>query len=80
MAYSAQAYIANALATVAVRIAEEEGIKAIGFSGGVALNEQISFAIRKIVSDSGLEYYANTVVPPGDGGLSLGQAYLASIE
>jgi hydrogenase maturation protein HypF len=80
LAHSAQAYIARALATVAMEIAEREGIKAIGFSGGVALNEQIALSIRKMVSDSGLQYYANTAVPPGDGGLSLGQAYLASIE
>jgi hydrogenase maturation protein HypF len=63
-----------------MKIAEQEGIKAIGFSGGVALNEQIALSIRKMVSESGLQYYANTAVPPGDGGLSLGQAYLASIE
>jgi len=52
----------------------------VGFSGGVALNETISLMIRKIVSDAGLQYVGNSAVPPGDGGISFGQAYLASLE
>jgi hydrogenase maturation protein HypF len=61
-------------------VAEEEGIKTVGFSGGVALNKIISLMIRKIVSGSGLQYVGNSAVPPGDGGVSFGQAYLASLR
>jgi hydrogenase maturation protein HypF len=72
--------MARALAEAAVRVARAEGIKTVGFSGGVALNEIISVMIRGIVSKAGLQYVGNSAVPPGDGGVSFGQAYLASIK
>jgi hydrogenase maturation protein HypF len=80
LAYFAHNYIAQALAQAAIAVAEEEGVRAIGFSGGVALNETISLIVRKIVCDAGLKYVGNSAVPPGDGGVSLGQAYLASLQ
>jgi hydrogenase maturation protein HypF len=79
LAFSAQAYMARALSEAAVRVAENEGIKTVGFSGGVALNAMIAQMIRKLVSEAGLQYAGNSVVPPGDGGISFGQAYLASL-
>jgi len=80
LAFSAHAYMANTLANAAITIAGEESIKTVGFSGGVALNERISLMIRRIVSEAGLRYVSNVAVPPGDGGIALGQAYLASLE
>ncbi|MGA2790497.1 MAG: carbamoyltransferase HypF [Candidatus Bathyarchaeia archaeon] len=80
LAFSAHAYLGRALANAAITIAEEEGIKVVGFSGGVALNEIISLTIRKLVSDAGFRYVSNVAVPPGDGGVSFGQAYLASLQ
>src|SRR5208283_1528857 len=64
LAFSAHAYVARALANAAVAIAEEKGIKVVGFSGGVALNEIISLTIRKVVSEAGLRYVSNVMVPP----------------
>ena len=80
LALSAHAYLARALAEAAVTVAEEEGIKTVGFSGGVALNGIIASRIRKVVSDARLQYVGNSAVPPGDGGVSFGQAYLSSIQ
>jgi len=80
LAYSAESCLAHGLANAAIRIAEESGIKTIGFSGGVALNEHISVSIRKFISRAGFNFVSNISVPPGDGGISLGQAYLASFE
>jgi hydrogenase maturation protein HypF len=80
LAISVHTYVAQALANAAVALAEEEGIKVVGFSGGVALNEVISLKIRKVVSEAGLRYVSNVAVPPGDGGVSFGQAYLASLR
>jgi hydrogenase maturation protein HypF len=80
LALSAHAYLARALATAAIAIAEEEGINVVGFSGGVALNEIISLTIRMAVSKAGLRYVSNVAIPPGDGGVSFGQAYLASLQ
>jgi hydrogenase maturation protein HypF len=80
LAFSAQAYVGRALASAAIQLARKEGINTIGFSGGVAINEQITLTIRKRVADAGLNYVGNSAFPPGDGGISLGQAYLASLE
>ena len=80
LATSVHAYMARSLANAAILVAQEEGIHTVGFSGGVALNELISVMVRKIVSDAGLRYVSNLAVPPGDGGISLGQAFLAALE
>jgi len=80
LAYSAESYLAHGLAKAAIRVAEESGVKTIGFSGGVALNEHIAISIRKFISRAGFNFVSNISVPPSDGGISLGQAYLASFE
>ena len=80
LAFSAHMYMARALADAAIAVAEEEEIKTVGFSGGVALNGIISSNIRRIVSGAGFRYVANSAVPPGDGGVSFGQAYLATLQ
>jgi len=80
LAHSAQSYLAHSLANAAIRVAEESGVKTIGFAGGVALNELIANSIRKSITQSGLKFVTNAAVPPGDGGISLGQAYLAALD
>jgi hydrogenase maturation protein HypF len=74
LAYSAHVYLAKGLAALAVEKALQNDVKAVGFSGGVACNEIVAFNIRKIVEASGLRFLVHEVVPPGDGGLSFGQA------
>lgn len=74
LACSAQSYLAKGLAALAVETAERFGYKTIGFSGGVAYNGQITSTIRSVVERSGLSFVTNVQVPPGDGGLSFGQA------
>ena len=74
LAYSAHAYLANGLVTLAIENAEEYGIKNIGFSGGAACNEILTSTMRKVVESAGLKFLVHEAVPPGDGGLSFGQA------
>ena len=78
LAYSAESYIARGLAMLAVEEAERLGVKAVGFSGGVAYNEHVAAAIRKIVAQNGLTFYVHCDVPSGDGGTSFGQAAAAA--
>lgn len=78
IAYSTQEYIAKSLAEFAAFEAENLNVKFIGFSGGVAANEHITQTIRKIVESKGLKFLYPRKVPCGDGGISLGQAYIAS--
>jgi len=78
LAFSAQSYIARSLAELAVQKATDLGISAIGFTGGVACNEHISNSIRSAVESGGLTFISHDPIPPGDGGISLGQAVVAA--
>ena len=46
-------------------------------SGGVFQNQLLSTDVESLLSARGLGVWANHVVPPNDGGISLGQAALA---
>jgi len=74
LAYSAHAYLAKGLATLAIEKASENKVKTIGFSGGVACNAILALTMRKIVKSAGLGFLVHEAVPSGDGGLSFGQA------
>jgi hydrogenase maturation protein HypF len=75
LAYSAQTYIAKGLANIAIESALSSDIRVIGFSGGVAYNKVITKIIRKEVERSGVKFIIHKNIPPGDGGISVGQAY-----
>lgn len=77
LAYSAQSYLAKGLAQLAMQEAERLGIKVIGFSGGVAHNEHITQTIRQVVEKNGFKFAVHEHLPPGDGGISFGQAVAA---
>jgi len=80
LARSAHTYLAKGLASLAVEKAYEKGVETIGFSGGVAYNQIITFNMRRIVESSGLRFLVHEAVPPGDGGISLGQAFIAGSQ
>jgi len=78
LAASAQRAIAIGLADIAVNVAQKEGVKVVGFTGGVAYNEAITKTIRKHVEKNGLVFIQHSVIPPGDAGVSIGQAVVAA--
>jgi len=80
LACSAQSYLARGLAQLAVEEAERLNVSYIGFSGGVAYNEHITVTIRRIVEGNGLKFLVHNRVPPGDGGISFGQAIAAGFQ
>jgi hydrogenase maturation protein HypF len=79
LACSAQTYLAKSLAHLAIDEAEKLRVKVVGFSGGVAYNEQMTLTIKKTVEKRGLRFVSHNLVPPGDGGLSFGQVVAASL-
>jgi len=79
LACSAHTYMAKGLAALAVEKALENDVKTVGFSGGVACNEILALTMRRIVEAHGLRFLVHKVIPPGDGGTSLGQAFAASL-
>jgi len=80
LAYSFQRALAEGLVEMALVTAEESGLETVGFTGGVAFNEMMTAVMRKKVEERGLSFLRHKVVPPGDGGLSLGQAAVASFR
>ncbi len=72
-----QVAVGKYLGNVAVDVARRDGIKSIGFTGGVSYNEFIFTAIRETVSAAGLEFLYHKNLPPGDGCVAAGQALLA---
>ncbi len=80
LAYSAHAYIAKGLAALATEKASQNDVKTVGFTGGVAYNEILTLMVRKLVEAQGLRFLAHETVPPGDGGLSFGQAIASAFS
>lgn len=78
IAATAQDVLARALAQIAVRVAQEAGVKAVGLTGGAAVNYAIAQAVKEEVEKAGLRFLAQSKVPPGDGGLSFGQLVQAA--
>jgi hydrogenase maturation protein HypF len=74
LAYSAHAYLARGLATLAVEKALAQDVKAVGFSGGAASNQILANVMRRTVEAADLRFLVHEAVPTGDGGVSFGQA------
>ena len=71
------ATFAQALAAWVQRAAEVTGLRDVALGGGCFLNHVLSTALREQVARSGLRVYEAAQLPPNDGGLSLGQAWVA---
>ncbi|MEM1565904.1 MAG: carbamoyltransferase HypF [Candidatus Bathyarchaeia archaeon] len=79
LAFSVHSYLAEGLAELAIEKALENYVKVVGFSGGVACNEIFTKIMREKVEAAGLRFIVHEAVPPGDGGLSFGQAVYAGL-
>jgi len=80
IAFASQWYLGESLAHIASRIAEENQVQHIGFSGGVALNRIITKAVVDSVKREKLVPLIHQSVPPGDGGVSIGQVAVAAAK
>jgi len=68
----------NALVDLAEAIAVRVGLAEIVLSGGCFQNLRLADALRERLSARGFEVYSPRMYPPNDGGLSLGQLFVAS--
>jgi hydrogenase maturation protein HypF len=80
LAYSAHAYLAKGLASLAAQNASQHGVNAVGFSGGAACNQILAQLMRDAVESAGLRFFVHEAVPAGDGGISFGQAVVAGFS
>ena len=74
LAYTAQYVIGACLGSIAAEEAERLEVKKIYVSGGAAVNRVI---LKSIEERSGYKIQVNRLIPPGDGGLAVGQVYIA---
>ena len=56
----------------------DTGVSTVAFSGGCMQNRILSERLPSLLREKGFEVFTNRLVPPNDGGISLGQAYIAS--
>ena len=78
IAAAAQRAIAKGLASIAIDAASPRRMGVVGGSGGVFYNWAITAAVRKEIEKAGLRFVQHELLPPGDGGISIGQAVVAA--
>jgi hydrogenase maturation protein HypF len=71
--------IAEGLCGAIATLCQERGAVTIVLSGGVFQNELLLSDMKSLIEAEHLQVWTNHVVPPGDGGISLGQAALAAM-
>lgn len=76
LAYSMVSGIVREMALVASEFAENQGIKFVGVTGGVAYSRPIVEMIQSVVVERGLTLLLHKQIAPGDGGISAGQNYI----
>jgi hydrogenase maturation protein HypF len=72
--------LARGTVAVAVELALANGLPTVALSGGVFQNGRFSDLVSEGLVAHGLEVLVHRRVPPNDGGISLGQAAIASVS
>ena len=66
------------LAEATVRVAQAAGLPRVALTGGCFQNRLLLSLVRRQLEEAGFAVYSHALVPPNDGGLSLGQAVVAA--
>jgi hydrogenase maturation protein HypF len=70
--------LAAAVASACEELAEDNGVARVALSGGVFQNTLLLARVSELLRARSLEVFVNRAVPANDGGISLGQAYVAA--
>jgi hydrogenase maturation protein HypF len=70
--------IARGAVELAQRLCEERGLDTVALSGGVFQNALFSALVEDGCREAGLSVLVHRLIPPNDGGISVGQAVLAA--
>lgn len=77
-AYLFHLTLASGFVEMATLAADERNIRKVGLTGGVFQNTLLLKLTKDLLEESGFEVLIHSEVPPNDGGISLGQAFLAA--
>jgi hydrogenase maturation protein HypF len=69
---------ARAWARVVIAAARQLSLDTVALSGGVFCNAIVTTRLTELLVSNGLRVVRNTIVPPNDGGVALGQAAIAA--
>ena len=61
-----------------IKVRDETGLNRVVLSGGVFHNQILLTGLMQNLTSQDFSVYQHQQVPPGDGGISLGQAIIAS--
>jgi hydrogenase maturation protein HypF len=70
--------IGRAAADVAIAVARARSIDAVALTGGVFQNVRLTDVVESELARAGLRVLVHSLVPPNDGGISIGQAAIAA--
>jgi hydrogenase maturation protein HypF len=77
LAYGFHHQLAQVVVRQTCQMAEEANTRQVALSGGVFQNALLMEEVLQGLRENKLLPYYNRMVPPNDGGISLGQAYVA---
>ncbi|HAM35079.1 MAG TPA: carbamoyltransferase HypF [Elusimicrobia bacterium] len=69
----------NALARLVLEAARQAGLQRVVLSGGVFQNAYLSAQVCALLEEAGFQAHTHQRLPPNDGGISAGQAYIAGL-
>jgi len=70
--------LAHMIRTVCTKLRDVTGITKVCLSGGTFQNRTLVERTRPLLDEAGFEMFTHSMIPPNDGGLSLGQAVIAA--
>lgn len=70
--------VVEAIVTVAAAVRAERHLAVVALTGGVFQNVTLVRCARRALVTAGFEVLTHRIVPPNDGGLALGQAFIGS--
>ncbi len=70
----------NALAEMALDIAQAIGLNKVALTGGCFQNALLTKRVYNRLHRAGFSVYLHKEIPPGDGGIALGQIYVAALK
>ncbi len=72
--------LGRGVATLAARLAGARSLDTVALSGGVFQNARLSAIVEDGLVAAGLKVLVHCLVPPNDGGISVGQAAIAALS